>query len=200
MKYYTFDSKLLPSTIQAHANQLSKNEDKDGLFDQHRLIKGVYDKINFPIVFKVEYGSKFTDVLDTGWPSLYLISGKMKQALEANNLTGWRTFEIKLYDKKDMEITGYHGLSITGRCGIIDYSKSAIFSKRYVPEGPLCWFYKGLHVGIDQWDGSDFFMPQKYYGIILTQRAADILENNRLTNIECKNLEDIEIDEDPALV
>ena len=191
-KFYTFSSKLSSSTVQAHAISLSDKEDNARLFDQHRLIQGVYEGISFPVIFKQEYGKKLEDVLDTGWPSLFLISDKMKAVLEENALTGWKTFGVKVLDKKGQEIQGYHGLSVTGRCGKIDYSKSEIIEKRLVPNAPLGKYYKGLHVGLDKWDGSDFFLPEKYFGIIITSRAAEVLKKSKFTNIKLENLEEIE--------
>lgn len=191
-KFYTFSSKLSSSTVQAHAISLNGKEDNTGLFDQHRLIQGVYDGISFPVIFKQEYGKKLEDVLDTGWPSLFLISDKMKAVLEENALTGWKTFAIKALDKKGQEIQGYHGLSIMGRCGKIDYSKSKIIEKRLVPNAPLGKYYKGLYVGLDKWDGSDFFLPEKYFGIIMTSRVAEVLKKSKFTNIKLVNLGEIE--------
>lgn len=190
--FYLFSSKSSSSTIQVHAVNLSSKEDNNGLFNEHKLIQGVYSGIIFPVVFKQEYGKKLEDVLDTGWPSLYLISDKMKSVLEDNNLTGWKSFAIKILDKQGQEIKGYHGLSIMGRCGPIDYNKAKIIEKRLIPNGPSGKYYKGLHIGLDKWDASDFFLPEKYFGIITTQRAAEILKQNKLTNIKIENLAEIE--------
>jgi hypothetical protein len=190
--FHTFSSKLSSSTVQAHAISLSDKEDITGLFDQHRLTQGVYDGITFPVVFKQEYGKKLADVLDTGWVSLFLISDKMKAVLVENALTGWKSFAVKVLDNKGQEIQGYHGLSITGRCDKIDYSKSEIIEKRLVPNAPLGKYYKGLHVGLDKWDDSDFFLPEKYFGIIITSRAAEVLKKSKLTNIKLENLTEIE--------
>jgi hypothetical protein len=190
--FYTFSSKLSSSTVQAHAINLSDKEDNTGLFDQHRLVQGVYDSISFPVIFKQEYGKKLADVLDTGWVSLFLISDAMKAVLEENALTGWKTFAVKVLDNKGQEIQGYHGLSITGRCAKIDYSKSEIIERRLVPNAPLGKYYKGLHVGLDKWDNSDFFLPEKYFGIIITSSAAEVLKKSRLTNIKLENLTEIE--------
>jgi len=190
--FYTFSSKLSSSTVQAHAISLSDKEDNTGLFDQHRLIQGVYNGISFPIIFKQDYGKKLEDVLDTGWASLFLISDKLKVVLEESAFTGWKTFAVKVLDKKGQEIQGYHGLSITGKCGKIDYSKSEIIEKRLVPNAPLGKYYRGLHIGLGEWDGSDFFLPEKYFGIIITSRAAEVLKKNKLTNIRLENLAEIE--------
>lgn len=195
-EFYTLRSKLSSSTVQAHPVGLKEfhtiDPNKRYLYDEHRLIQGDYNDISFPVVFKQEYGKKLQDILDTGWPSLYLISDKTKTVLEDNDLTGWETFDVKVLDKQDKEIQGYYGLSITGRCGEIDYGKSEIIEKRLVPNGPVSKYYKGLHVGLNKWDGNDFFLPEKYFGIITTQRAAEVLKKNKLTNIRLENLAEIE--------
>jgi hypothetical protein len=61
-----------------------------------------------------------------------------------------------------------------------------------VPTGPLGKYYKGLYVDLDKWDGSDFFLPEGYYGTIITQKAAQIFKSNNVTNIKVKKLTEIE--------
>lgn len=196
--FYSFGSKLVSSTVQAHPVGLKQfspiDPDKSYLYDEHRLIRGDYTDISFPVVFKQEYGNKLQDILDTGWASLYLISDKMKAALEENALTGWKAFAVKVLGKQGQEISGYHGLSITGRCGKINYNKSEIIEKRLVPNGPLVKYYKGLHIGLDEWDGTDFFLPEKTLWTIITKTAAEALKKNKLTNIKFENLLEIETD------
>ena len=194
--FYTFSSKLSSSAVQVSPVGLKEfhpiDPNKNYLFDEHKLIQGDYNNISFPVVFKQEYGKKLQDVLETGWAGLYLISYNMKVVLEDNDLTGWKTFETKVLDEQGQEIQGYHGLSITGRCGKIDYSQSEVIEKRLVPEGPLGKYYRGLYVGLDEWDGSDFFLPEKNFGTVITNRAAGILKKNKFTNIRLENLADIE--------
>lgn len=193
--FYTFSSNLSSATVQAHPIYLSKKENVNGLYDQHKLIMGEYRSITFPVVFKQEYGKKLEDVLDTGWPGLFLISDHLKFVLEKNNTTGWKCFEIKLLDKKEKEIKGYQGLSVTGRCGAIDHSQSEIIEKRMVPTGPLTRYYKGLYIGLDKWDGRDFFLPEEYFGIVVTSKVTNVLKINKVTNVKLKELSDIQIPE-----
>jgi hypothetical protein len=160
--------------------------------DAHKLIVGNYEDILFPVLFKQAYGKKICDIIDTGWPSLYLISDKLIDIFEKNNFTGWKLFPVKILDKKGNVIEGYHGFSVTGICGPIDYSKCTIVEKRFVPNGTLNKYYQGLYIGLDKWDGSDFFLPEKYYGIIVTQRVAEITQIHMPTNVEFKNLSTIE--------
>jgi hypothetical protein len=195
MNFFDFSSKLSSSTIQAHTIGLNKKDDSSGLQDQWRLIQGDYNKISFPVLFKQQYGKKIEDVLNTGWPGLYLVSDRFKAVLEDNNLTGWKTFPVNILDKKSQEIPGYHGLSFTGKSGPKDYSKSEIIEKKLVPNGPLCKYYKGFCVDLDKWDGSDFFLPGKSFGALITGRANEILKKNKLTNLRLENIADIETNE-----
>ena len=114
-----------------------------------------------------------------------------KLAQAVHKLKGWKTFPIKLYDKKGNEISGYHGFSVTGRCGPINLEKSNIIEKQLVPLGPMVKFYKGI--SIDQWDGMDFFSPDKKKQILITEKAADILRKNKTTNMYLENVADYEI-------
>lgn len=100
-----------------------------------------------------------------------------------------------MLDKQGQEIRRYHGLSITGRCGRLDYNKSEITEKRLVPNGPLVKYYKGLHVGLDKWDGTDFFLSEKTLWTIITKKTAKALKKNKLTNVRLENLAEIEINQ-----
>jgi len=194
MNFYEFESRLSSSTIQAHAVGLEDIPLKDGLEAHWHLILGNYTNISFPVVFKQAYGKKVEDILDTGWPSLYLVSDKFKTVLEESNFTGWKLFAIKVLDKKNLEILVYHGFSITGRCGPIDYCKSEIIEKRLVPNGPLTKYYKGISFELDKWDKSDFFLLQGNFGIKITQKVAEALKKSKLTNIRLENISEIETD------
>jgi len=189
-EFFDFGSKLVSSTFQAHAVGLK--EDVNGMSAHWSLLEGNYEGIKFPIVFRHEYGRKLADILDTGWPSLYLISDKMKAVLEQNKLTGWKSYTIELVDKKGNQITGYHGFSVTGRCTSTSFAKSQIINKQFVENGPICKFYKGM--SIDGWDGTDFFSPENKGWIFVTKNAFEKLKQNKLTNVCLKNLADIEVD------
>ena len=191
--FYALRSKLVSSTFQAIPIGLTSPKDKLGKFEEDKLISGEYKSISFPVIFRQKGGNKLVDILDTGWPNLYLISSKMKNVLDNDQLTGWKIFEISLWDKENKQVPNYFGLSVIGRCGSIDYTKSEIIEKRIVPEGPLCKFYKGLNAGLDTWDYSDFFLPEKSSGIIVSSKAADALIKSKLTNVVLENLMEIEI-------
>ncbi len=189
--FFEFESKLLSSTFQASPNGLK--DDENGVSEHLNLIKGKYEGINFPIVFKQESGKKLTDILDTGFAGFFLISDNLKTILEENHFIGWQTFPIKLYDRKEKEINGYHGFSITGTSGPVSYKDSDIIEIRTVPEGPICRLYKGLYIGIETWDNNDFFTPMESYMTIVPKKVADILIKNKISNMRLNNLAEIEI-------
>lgn len=188
--FFNFGDGCFSSTFQAGAVNVGRN--KDGVSDHHGLIRGEYEGIHFPIIFKQEYGKKLLDVLGTGWANLYLISDRMKDVLEENKLTGWKTFPITVYDKKKNEILGYHGFSVTGRCGPIDDTKAKIIDKQLIVNGPILKAYKGLYVGLDKWDSSDFFIPENSRSFIINKKTAEILRDKKMTNIQLTNLSEIE--------
>lgn len=188
--YYTLGSKLLSSTFQAHPISLKSGE--GNIDDNLRLVLGEYSYIDFPVIFKQEYGKNLRDILDTGFARLYLISENMRLILEEHELTGWNTFPTVVKDKKGNEVKGYYGFTITGRCGSIDYEKSEIIKKSLVKGGPKSRYYKGLYVGLDEWDGSDFFLPKGTFHPIVTKKAMQLITKAKLTNIRFEKLSEIE--------
>lgn len=192
-EFFDFSSRFVSTTVHASAIGLSSGDGVNDIGDAFRLVSGEYYAISFPVRFEQRSGKIFRDVLDTSRATLFLISDWMKTVLESNNLTGWKCFPITLFDKKGNEIQGYNGLSVKGRCGPIDFSKSEVVYKRVVPEGPITKYYKGKFIGLDEWDGSDFFLPKNNYGTIVTRRAAEVIKSNKLTNVCLKNLTEIEI-------
>jgi hypothetical protein len=189
LKFYSFRSKLSTNTFQAHPIDL----DDDSKIDYFKLIIGNYKEFSFPIVFKHEYGKNMHDILDTGWPSLYLISKNLKNILEENSFNGWNTFDIKLYDKLDNEINDYFGFSVIGRCGKIHHNKNNFFFKKIIPNGNLVKYYKGLEFDIKEWDGNDFFIPINHFGIIVKEEVFFRLKKSKISNLILENIDDIEI-------
>ena len=119
-KFYSFGSKFLSSTFQAHPIGLSNEVDDSGLREHDRLLLGNYEEMDFPVVFKQEYGKKLLDILDTGIAALLLISDFLRDVLEEYSFSGWETFPVRDLNKKGEEVIGYHGFSIIGRCGEVD--------------------------------------------------------------------------------
>jgi hypothetical protein len=156
------------------------------------LVIGNYNNITLPIIFKQTSGKKWTDLLTPPSVSVCIISKKFYKILEENSVTGLRTFPVCIIDKQERDINDYIGISIIGKCGKIDYSKSEVYEKQYVPEGPMIKYYKGMRIGLDTWDGSDFFIPVGTLSIIVTERVKSLIKINKISNISLKNILDIE--------
>ncbi len=192
--FFEFNSKM--SSPKYHAYLTGYEGVCVGLIPQDRLLLGDYEGFTFPLTFRHQKQHKSLDILDTGTGSFYLISDKMKCLLEENKLTGWKTFSIKLLDKKNIEIQGYHGLSVLGRCGPINFNNSEIVYREVLSYRPPWKFYKGYQFDLDQWDNSDFFIPKGRLRTIITEKAANILINNKINNLFLINLLDVETDND----
>ena len=196
--FYRFSSKGYLTTFSARAVlfDVALNDGNGELGGQimDDLIKGRYAGYTFPLVFRqTESGRDLRDVLDTRYPPAYLISDRMKSLLEEHRITGWSCYPIELYDKKNAWITGYHGFSITGRAGAMDMSNQPIGEKRYREDGPVRKVYKGGYFDIDTWDGSDFFILDNSYWVIVTARVVELLKKNKITALEFERLSDMEL-------
>ncbi len=156
------------------------------------LIRADFKNINFPLVFTHDEGYKLLDLIGTTWAGLYLISDRARDIFLENRFSGWTHYSIELYDEKGRAISGYCGLSVSGRCGPIDFSSAPTIQKRIGPTTPLTNYYVGLPIGLDQWDGSDFFLPSGSYHIIISKAVANAILKNKLKNIELECLAEIE--------
>jgi hypothetical protein len=89
--------------------------------------------------------------------------------------------------------SGYAGLVVRGRCGVIDDRRS-VRMERIAPHHPkghvVVW--KGLYFDAETWDGSDIFCPEDANFIFVTERLAAALRAANLTNISLKRASDIE--------
>ncbi len=141
------------------------------------LQQGNYEGIKFPVYFKHCLGTKkLREILETDFRS-YLISEKVKNVLEENHLTGWKTYPIKLFYRRMVPIEGYYGFSVTGKCGAADYSKSELLcTSQMYPSGTVVKQYEGLYINLNKWDKTDFFYPEGSPLLIVTERVKDILK------------------------
>ena len=184
-KFFELTSKLVMSTF--HASLVDDQIDLDELNLDICLFNGEYENLRFPIQFKQTDGKKLTDILDTGYPNLYLISERLKLLLEEQQFNGWKIYPVEVRDKKNQNVNEYHGFSIIGKCDSVDYEKSTVIEKKLVPEGPICKFYKGIM--IEGWDGSDFFSPPKTLHIFVTEKVVRVIKKHKITNLKFQDLE-----------
>ena len=152
---------------------------------------------------------KPSDVLDVkhcrglGTPKLVIWTGfslliheKIIKEFIEYGITGWEKFDINLIGKHNENIVGYYGISITGRCGPLDYFRSEIVYRNF-PGGSFPYF-KGSYFENDYWDGTDIFMENpdengptlhKY----VSERVAQIFDKYKVKNLELTALTETEI-------
>lgn len=160
-----------------------------------KIVKGDLTGVELPIEFKQFSGKKWTDLLNPNSVSMYIVSKRFIELLEQNTITGWRTYPIIVLDKEGKEVNDYFGFSIIGKCGAIDYAKSKVYEKQLLPNGAKSKYYKGLPVGLDEWDNSDFFIPEGTLHIIITERVMQIIKKHKITNVVLQSLAEYEVAE-----
>ncbi|GGG46767.1 hypothetical protein [Bizionia arctica] len=135
------------------------------------------DKVNFeiPVLTEIVLGKTMYDKIDFNDGINFVISEQFLKILTENKLTGWKTYPviIKNTDKN------YYGFQIIGKSGPLKEKKQ-----------------KGFHIGYEfnktSWDGNDFFTPEKTHLRFLSERAKEVLNCEKLTNIEIENIKTIE--------
>lgn len=96
------------------------------------------------------------DLIKTTLVVPIIVSQRVINVLQENHFNGWDTYDVRVFDKSGDLQPGYFGLSIYGRCGPIDNSKSTQVPKKY-PAGVFP-VWKGLYFNPETWDGTDLFM------------------------------------------
>lgn len=138
-------------------------------------------------------GARQYDVHGTTMVSPYLVSQRFVDTLVQNTFSGWRTFPVVAYGKKKERLEGMHGLSVTGKCGPLDISRSRILVKPPVrPGAPRYRMLLGRYVDLTTWDGTDVFMPAESRVIIVTRAVQIALKKAKLQNITLIPLLEVE--------
>ena len=102
-------------------------------------------------------GRQPTDMIWTRIAAPVLVNDRVIGLLEALGARGWNTYRIELVGRDGDKVSGYRGLSVHGRCGGIDNSRSVKVMKRY--PGGVFPEWRGLFFDPETWDGSELFMP-----------------------------------------
>ena len=156
---FRFSGSLYQTTFKATSDIVEKavNEEScipgcpfPGHFETLLSLGRYPDWLKFPVVFRYYEGKKIRDIIETGWSGCFLISDRMKELLEQEQLTGWKTYPILLFDKLGNEMPGYHGFSFIGYGGYYEYPADTPIGK--INSLPIT----DLRYDICQWDGSDF--------------------------------------------
>jgi hypothetical protein len=123
-----------------------------------------------------------------------LISQKFVDVLKVAEITDWSTYPVEVYSKAGQLIDGYHGLTVLGQCGPVDFTKAHVeFRPPRIPQGKAYKVHVGLPFDSATWDGSDFFCPRGTCHIVATQKAHDALAAAKLSNVELTLTSEFEI-------
>jgi len=194
--FYSFSSAQHPSAL--HVDSSDKTDER--MKDPYAITLGLEHHIE-PLEFNVMIGRKPMDLVTTSLVVLYLVSDRIIQAFTDVGITGWSTYPVMLWDKRGNEIPGYHGLTVTGRSGPIDDSRSVRMLRDpatdpTVDAGAPYWAWVGLFFKEESWDGSDIFIaknPTEISGyMIVNTRVRDLLINMKATNILLRPLPRVE--------
>jgi hypothetical protein len=120
-----------------------------------------------------------------------IVAESVVQLLRSHGFTGWSLYDVTVRDKQGHLVPGHSGLSVTGRCGNIDWA-SGIEVPRIFPAG-IFPVWKGLFFDPESWDGSDFFMPAERVGYVFVVEAVKkAFERAKIRNVEFKPLDQFE--------
>jgi hypothetical protein len=147
-----------------------------------------------PIKLVGYMGRDVMDILWSGMVWIFCVSSRVTELLQKNNITGWATYPVEVYDRKGQPLPGYHGFAVTGRECRRDRSRSQIITKQVVPGGKPFEVYKGLFFYEEDWDGNDFFIVRSYGGIVVTEKVMRLFKRAKIANVRFIPLPEVELD------
>lgn len=173
---------------------------EDGHFTMCKKCGAGYLKENFTDVdLLLEGKGKMPDILLCGsWP-LLLVSPRVIECWEQNEVTGYTSYPARLFRKVNKELVEedvcYRNVEITGRaeldfaamgvqvsfcsaCGVVKFSKHT-------------WEFGEAVYKTGSWDGSDLFVF-KYFEAspVCGMKNLEIIYKNKLTKFRIKRMED----------
>ena len=172
------------------------DEDWIHKLDACALFQGKFQPVK-PVTLKAAMGGQATDFLWSRLPPLVCVSERVIALLNKYKFSGWSTYPVKVYDRKNNYLDGYYGFAVTSSVGEdkkdIDISRSQIVTKPpIVPGGKSYMVYKGLYFDESKWDGSDIFRLIGY--IIVTSQVREMFKKEKITNVRFDSLIDHESD------
>lgn len=162
-----------------------------GRFDAYPILRG-QAKPNTPPAFEVAGGDRVVDLVGTGYAGVYLISPAFRDLLTANAFTGWDTVEAILEGDTSNVLTGFRLLTVTGRAGPIEDSRSQRAILRAPSDGSSQSGWRGLLFDPETWDGSDLFLPLNTAHIIARANVREAIMATRLSNVAFERITEVE--------
>ena len=144
-----------------------------------------------PVVARWGMGRKEpSDIVWTTHAIPIVISERVVDLLRQHEFVGWSTYDVELYSKTGDLIPGYFGLSVSGRCGPIDNSRSIEFEEQMPARMATRW--RGLFFEENAWDGSDLFMPEGNGGWkFVTEEVREVFKKAKIKNVTFTPLSEV---------
>lgn len=126
---------------------------------------------------------KFADFINADClDSEIICSDRVIELLLDNNIKGWKTYPVEIYDMKENYVGGYNGFSVIGRCGAIKPSLSEVFVD-YNEKALL-----GFPLDLDTWDGSDIFILEHTVYKYATAKVKNVLSKLKNSNVAFEDI------------
>jgi|GEM_PF-634545 len=176
---------------ESHSNRPFRGKIENFDFAEPEISRGEKDLTEIVPVKHTMGGKTLYDIIWTTNAFPLIVSKRVIELFKSNAITGWKTYDVKVYSKKDELIDEkYFGLIITGRCGYRDYSTSSIVMDTIgVTAEP---HLKGHYFKDDFWDGSDLFMSnqdekgESTMYRFCSERVVQLFEKEKVQNIVFK--------------
>jgi hypothetical protein len=142
--------------------------------------------------FQLRSGTKWYDLLGTGYAGLYLVSERFQQVLIRGGFTGWTTISAQIHDHNSAAIGGYDLFAVTGRCGPILPERSPVVQLPKKSGVGQSLYRIGYFFDLNTWDGSDVFCPANNRSTFITERVKTALTDAHLDNVLLRKITEIE--------
>lgn len=138
-----------------------------------------------PLVVRRAMGGPLRDAIELTSVFPYVVSDRFREVLVRHDFRGWITYPVELYDKAGKQVSDYHALCITGRCGPVRRWRGFSPSRILLMEG------RGLHVDARTWDGSDLFVPEKSGWLLVLEPVMQALRRATLSGLHFEPIREV---------
>ena len=131
------------------------------------------------VVARPTHGTQLRDFL---WPSSIVpvvVRERVVDLLTSEGLTGWRTYDVEVFDRDGIRLPEFVGFQVTGHVGA-------------VPDPPVDGGPAYFDFDVETWDGSDFFRPEDSGTWFISPRAERALRAANVRNVSVRPIADVE--------
>ena len=105
------------------------------------------------------------------------VTDPVLKLFDDEKVTGWKTYPLNVVDKNSKVIVGIHGLQVVGRAGPLTARAQKDDS---------------IDFKSTSWDGSDLFVLEETWLVIVHPRVVEILEKNKIKGAVWTRLSEID--------